>query len=120
MKLTTTALLALTAAFASADPSLETRANQDMKHCMEKAPNVHKAIEKFCKKTDMVVPSNYAHMGETVGNTFIQIMGPCDPPQWVPQQACWSQFHHICRHGNSRGEGTKQYGRQGCQEWVIG
>ena len=63
--------------------------------CLEKAPSVVKAIEVFCSKRDLMVPSNYAMSGATDSlppRRFVQITGPCKPKQWIPPKYCKSQL----------------------------
>ncbi|TKA27180.1 hypothetical protein B0A50_04517 [Salinomyces thailandicus] len=119
MKLSITALL-LTALAAT-----EVSATHQEK-CQKKNGHVVQAIQQFCGKTNLVVPSNYAVLGAHVGtggpqDTRVYITGTCSPAQWVPQKYCLSQFYALCAgspHG-SKGDSQGSYGRHGCQNWNI-
>ncbi|KAK3676025.1 hypothetical protein LTR78_004217 [Recurvomyces mirabilis] len=79
---------------ASTTPATASYGPSNFDACANKAPAVINAIGQFCQKTDGVVPSDWAgqgHQGPT-GITWIKILGNCNPPQWVPQEYCFSQF----------------------------
>ena len=90
--------------------------------CKHKSHAVAQAIARFCSKSNIVVPSTYAESGAVggdKGSAYVQILGPCNPPQWVPKEFCMKQFHKICAEGDVLGAGRRHYGRNGCQEWTI-
>ncbi|EME45020.1 hypothetical protein DOTSEDRAFT_33622 [Dothistroma septosporum NZE10] len=82
-------------------------------------PGVVNAIDRFCAKQDMTVPSNYAAAGKNSGFPWpaahVQINGNCGPAQWVPQKYCITQFQNMC--GNQKTQ--QRFGRNGCQIWNI-
>ncbi|KXT03318.1 hypothetical protein AC578_3997 [Pseudocercospora eumusae] len=95
--------------------------------CMKKNPRVISAIDIFCKNSGITAPSLYANTGvrwgpngaQSPNNLALYITGSCSPPQWIPQQYCLSQFYSICATGGPRGMGSKKYGRNGCQKWIV-
>ncbi|KAK8215078.1 hypothetical protein M8818_002088 [Zalaria obscura] len=97
----------------------------DISVCQSKSLQIVAAIEKFCSKTNMVVPSWYAHVGATVGDRSVWIEGAphqtCNPPQWVPQEYCRSQLFHVCAGGTKEGFGYAYYGagNSKCQVFTI-
>lgn len=87
--------------------------------CGAKNPHVNTAIQKFCGKNDIVVPSNYANIGKVHEGFHVAIGGRCIPPQWVPSDWCYYQLSKLCANGNKQGLGHNRYGRNRCQEWHI-
>jgi len=121
MKLTTLSTLALAAAgLVSADNAAL---------CAAKNAGLMTAIDKFCAKTNMVVPSTYTgHDGGAQSpdkHTKIWIDGYCTPPQWIPQQYYYSQFYEMCAKGGKHGGSVKDFGKKDskysppCQVWNI-
>lgn len=84
--------------------------------CGKKNPEINSAIEQFCRKGNMIVPSKYAGEGHTYGGIHVAIHGTCEPQQWVPPEYCNLQFHEICAH-HKHGAGFKRY--NGCQDFRI-
>lgn len=87
--------------------------------CGRKNPNVNTAIQKFCSKGNIVVPSEYAKWGKSHNGFHVAISGNCNPPQWVPQDWCRYQLSKLCARGNGQGLGNQRYGAGGCQGWHI-
>ena len=92
--------------------------------CQSKNKNVPLAIQAFCAPTNLVVPSTYASNGKHAGqygpkDTIVSIAGTCSPAQWVPQKYCLAQFYEMCANSRAKGAQTNDYGRDGCQKWVI-
>ncbi|KAK5173302.1 uncharacterized protein LTR77_001983 [Saxophila tyrrhenica] len=84
--------------------------------CGSKNANANAAIEAFCSKGDIVVPSKYAQDGARRGNMHARITGNCGG-QWIPPEWCRAQFHQICAHGGPRGGGHRKY--NGCQLFQL-
>lgn len=78
------------------------------------------AINRFCAKTDMVVPSPYANNGVTVNGWTVRIKGSCKPAQWVPSYWCTTQLHDVCGEYTEGGIGLAKYGKNGCQGFFVG
>ncbi|KAK5729603.1 hypothetical protein LTR17_011790 [Elasticomyces elasticus] len=97
----------------------EAKSNRDI--CTDKNPSATNAIGKFCQKTDMVIPSDWAKWGMSGynGKTIVRIKGNCNPYQWVPQQYCMSQFFEMCAQGGKHGAKKRNFGNNGCQKWEI-
>ncbi|KAK5716446.1 hypothetical protein LTR15_009337 [Elasticomyces elasticus] len=97
----------------------EAKSNRDI--CTDKNPSATNGIGKFCQKTDMVIPSDWAKNGMSGynGKTIVHIRGKCSPAQWVPQQYCMSQFFEMCAQGGKHGGSKRNYGNNGCQKWEI-
>ncbi|TKA34317.1 hypothetical protein B0A50_00297 [Salinomyces thailandicus] len=115
MKLIAQVLFAFLAVvgFASAD---------DKSVCAGKNKHVMNAIDRFCQKTDIVVPSGYANSGKMSNNggkALVTISGGCKPPMWVPSKYCYSQMYHVCATGGKKGHGNIAYGPNGCQLFEI-
>ncbi|KAK4575299.1 hypothetical protein LTR86_001152 [Recurvomyces mirabilis] len=96
------------------------------KICGQRSPSIMHAIGQFCQKTDIVVPSDYAIHGahglydDPNTYTHIFITANCDPPQWVPQEYCFSQFKELCANSQDKTfSGVEYFGRQDCQRWHI-
>ena len=89
--------------------------------CSRIHPRVLNAIDTFCKKTDIVIPSWYGNAGAVDKDDvfWVGITGKCKPAQWVPQKYCKSQFYDMCAHADKNGESTRHYGNGKCQEWGI-
>ncbi|KXT11232.1 hypothetical protein AC579_5559 [Pseudocercospora musae] len=104
-----------------------TSAASNREICMKKNPRVISAIDMFCQNSGITAPSLYANTGvrwgpngaQSPNNLALYITGSCSPAQWIPQQYCLSQFYHICATGGPRGMGSKKYGRNGCQKWIV-
>jgi len=60
--------------------------------CLISRPNLYTAINNFCTKNNMVVPSSYANAGKSHNGKWVGIRGTCKPAQWVPQHYCISQL----------------------------
>lgn len=73
----------LAAALAFSAPAVEAVSHYDK--CAHKSAEVIKAIDRFCSKKNIVVPSGYALGGHTIANAYVNIVGDCHPKQWVPQ-----------------------------------
>lgn len=89
--------------------------------CAAKNHNLMIAIDDFCGKSNLVVPSAYAKKGK-LGldqHTHISISGNCKPAQWVPSKYCHAQFYDMCAHGGEHGGNKRAYGKGGCQKWNI-
>ena len=107
-------LLASLAASTSADNDW----NNAVK-CAQKNPDINTAIDKFCSKGNIMVPSKYARLGKGHNGVHVKVYGKCSPAQWIPPNFCRSQFHAVCaRHKG--GKGKKAFGRGGCQHFKIG
>lgn len=96
--------------------------------CAGKNPNTNAAISAFCNiinssgnyANNMVVPSPYTTNGVAKGGIRVKITGTCSPKQWVPIEYCQPQFHAMCANGGPKdGLAKKQFGRNGCQTWII-
>lgn len=87
--------------------------------CGRKNPAVNTAIQRFCAKGDIVVPSEYANRGKSHNGFHVAISGSCNPPQWVPTQWCRVQLTKLCANGDGQGLGNQRYGNGGCQGWHI-
>ncbi|KAK4901819.1 hypothetical protein LTS10_011306 [Elasticomyces elasticus] len=100
-------------------------AKTDQQKCQHKNGHAVQAIQRFCQKTDMVIPSDYARNGAHVGtggphDTRVHIDGSCNPWQWVPQKYCLSQLYNMCAQGDGAGSyGARFYGNNNCQTWVL-
>lgn len=122
MKLIGTTTFVLTALLATS-----TLALTDQQECQHKNGHAVQAIQQFCAKTNIVVPSTYAANGAHVGtngphDTRVSITGVCSPAQWVPQKYCLSQFYNMCATGNDVGDTAgRQYGAgtYKCQSWAL-
>ncbi|KAM3415186.1 hypothetical protein BST61_g10306 [Cercospora zeina] len=90
--------------------------------CSIKNQYVVDAINRFCSKTNMVVPSDYSKAG-VKSNPFpyawVAINGKCNPPQWVPSKICKSQFFMMCNTGDKVGQNAWTFGKNDCQRWDI-
>ncbi|GAB1740503.1 hypothetical protein NU219Hw_g5606t1 [Hortaea werneckii] len=101
------------------------KTNRDI--CWGKNSNVVQAIDAFCSKGNIVVPSPYAKKGGSARKKAgtraakVAVTGSCNPPQWVPQKYCKSQFMGMCARSQkgSFGASAKQFGRNKCQNWSI-
>ncbi|KAK3620963.1 hypothetical protein LTR56_022787 [Elasticomyces elasticus] len=71
----------------------QAKSNRDI--CTDKNPSATNAIGKFCQKTDMVIPSDWAKNGMSGynGKTIV--------------------------HGGKHGGSKRNYGNNGCQKWEI-
>lgn len=87
--------------------------------CGQKNPSVNTAIQQFCSKGDIVVPSDYAKWGKSVNGWHVSITGNCNPPQWVPREWCQKQLTKLCANGDAKGLGHQRYGNGGCQGWHV-
>lgn len=86
--------------------------------CGKKSPDMNKAIEWFCNKGDITVPSLFAKRGYARNGAHVAISGNCKPPQWVPKQYCMTQFSKLCANSPG-GYGHQRYGRNKCQGWHL-
>lgn len=118
MYLTLPILLVALAASARAD---------DESACAAKQPALVRAIGQFCQKPDIMVPSTYSNKPVTAqetdlqpGSAWVKITGSCNPPEWVPQVFCFSQFYSMCAQGDNVGTNTRYYGGNNCQKWQTG
>lgn len=109
MQLTPTILLAMMAAFGAADDSFS---------CQQRHPQYWNAINKFCAKTDIVVPTNYSERGKGVNAHRAFITGNCNPKQWVPSDVCRGQFYSMCI-GADNDITFRNYGTNNCQRWTL-
>ena len=94
--------------------------------CTKRSPSIMYAIGRFCQKNDLVVPSDYAVTGahgtynDPHTRTKVYITGSCKPPQWVPQEFCFSQFKELCADSQDKTfSGVEYFGRSNCQRWHI-
>jgi len=87
--------------------------------CLTNHPNIYTAINLFCTKKDMVVPSSYTNAGKSHNGKWVGIRGTCKPKQWVPQHYCVSQLQAVCAHAPANGNNQARYGRNGCQTFVT-
>ncbi|KAK3723722.1 hypothetical protein LTR37_001603 [Vermiconidia calcicola] len=114
-------LLSLIAALAFATTTLagDPMANdwKNAGECAQHSPDINAAIDDFCNKGDIMVPSKYARNGKTSGSAHVSIKGSCSPKQWVPKTYCQAQFHAVCANGGPLGGGKKKF--NGCQKFVI-
>ncbi|KAF2720310.1 hypothetical protein K431DRAFT_313492 [Polychaeton citri CBS 116435] len=123
-------LLAATTALPSPDLQAEADAayEDDVSNafnCASRSRAVNEAIIAFCyggafAANSVVVPSTFATNGLESGTVHLQIVGHCDPPQWVPAKWCAPQFHAICAHSKELGFGSQRFGDGACQQWIIG
>lgn len=114
MHLTTLLTLALTATLTTA------KTNEQI--CASKAgSDFVGAINAFCDKTNIVVPSPYGNAGKVVGNAKVRITGKCKPAQWVPSYWCRVQMMALCASNpDNAGLGIdRAYGKNGCQFFEI-
>jgi hypothetical protein len=88
-------------------------------NCAQKNPDINTAIDAFCSKGNIVVPSKYARQGKGHNGMHVKVYGKCSPAQWIPPTYCRSQFHAVCAH-HKLGLGKKSFGRGGCQHFKIG
>ncbi|KAI5357290.1 hypothetical protein Slin15195_G115020 [Septoria linicola] len=88
--------------------------------CGRKNKYVVQAVNDFCKKKNIVVPSDYAGSGSRVNYFALPfISGTCNPPQWVPSHICKAQFFQMCINGDAIGQRLAKFGRNKCQTWEI-
>ncbi|KAK4995998.1 hypothetical protein LTR66_004291 [Elasticomyces elasticus] len=95
--------------------------------------HVVQAINDFCSKRDITVPSTYAWTGvkrgtewagnlpgKHLGTSRVRIDGFCsNGHSWVPQYWCKKQFLDVCAKGNYNGFGEGFFGKNGCQKFII-
>ncbi|KAK4992235.1 hypothetical protein LTR50_001214 [Elasticomyces elasticus] len=95
--------------------------------------HVVQAINDFCSKRDITVPSSYAWTGvkrgtewagnipgKHLGTSRVRIDGFCsNGHSWVPQYWCKKQFLDVCAKGNYNGFGEGFFGKNGCQKFII-
>jgi hypothetical protein len=90
--------------------------------CKTKAPNVQRAIERYCsmapgaggrvcihlarllawnqvanEAVQQNVPGARGSRGERVGNAIVSIDAGCNPAQWLPWDVCFKQFYNVSR-----------------------
>jgi len=125
MKYTTTLVFSLLAGISVATPKVSAPKSDEEK-CWDKNQNVVKCIKAFCgATTNLVAPSTFAQEGQNAGDggsrdAAIYISGTkCVPPQWIPQEYCYSQFYNMCATGGRAGQNERSYGRDSCQDWTI-
>ncbi|TKA44987.1 hypothetical protein B0A54_03279 [Friedmanniomyces endolithicus] len=97
-------------------------ATSDQDACTAQHGGKHavQAIQAFCAKTDMVVPSSYAQTGHSVVNARVFISSNCSPAEWVPQYWCLTQFYSLCAAGDFiDGSTSGRYGKGGCQYFEL-
>ncbi|KAK5109684.1 hypothetical protein LTR62_006806 [Meristemomyces frigidus] len=112
-------LLALTVAAATLAIAYDIAADQATCAGKKHGHNAVAAIQQFCAKTDMVVPSDYASTGATHGGARAFITSKCNPPQWVPAYWCEAQFYNLCATSELGIAGTLRFGTDGCQYFSI-
>ncbi|KAF2159975.1 hypothetical protein M409DRAFT_60378 [Zasmidium cellare ATCC 36951] len=98
-----------------------TEAATALSMCQSKNIWLPDAIRSFCGR-DFTVPSEYASTGlkwGPVGYGTIKVTGKCSPVQPVSKDVCTRQLGEVCLGGGPRGEGTRYFGRNGCQAWTI-
>lgn len=84
--------------------------------CASKNADANAAIEAFCSKGDIIIPSDYAKNGVNVGGMVAKVNGDCGW-QWLPPVWCRAQFHAVCAQGGQHGGGYRQF--NGCQNFHI-
>ena len=115
MKLLTPLTTLLLTTLATADVMSNDWANSGT--CGAKNPSTNTAIEQFCSKGDIVVPSDYASNGVNVDGVVVKVTGQCGY-QWLPPAWCRAQFHAVCANGGPHaGGGHRVF--NGCQKFVI-
>lgn len=93
-------------------------AADNQQFCSTHHPFIYGAINQFCSKTDMVVPSKYATDGVKASNgAYVKITGNCSPAQWVPSYWCTEQLLQVC--AQTDGQGSQRFGRNGCQTFTT-
>lgn len=127
MKLLPTAVLTLSALAPLGATARKSDAD-NVKTCAKWNPDILKAIDAICTP-NLVVPSDHAKKGKTVGKIKVQIKSDCKPKQWVPKNWCAMQFHQICGieggilgnplPGFDKGRGSLKFGKNGCQKFII-
>lgn len=119
MKFTAPIVLAL----AAAANALSSDDNVNIATCKRQDPNIMKAIYDFCHRGGgeaIMVPSFYANRGKTYGHTKVWVKGDgCKPAQWLPEKYCHQQFHQVCGFGFGGGYGQSNFGKNGCQKFII-
>ena len=115
-------LITLAPALALLTPVLGMNIDINAVKCQQTHPNIFKAIDELCSKTDLVVPSDYAYKGKWVNGKQAKITGNCGnmSPVWVPQYWCRNQFWSVCANSNSVGRGLGIFGEHKCQVfWTL-
>ncbi|KAK3713744.1 hypothetical protein LTR37_008230 [Vermiconidia calcicola] len=103
--------LALVATVSAATPGATT--------CLIRHPGIYTAIQDFCNKGNIMVPSKYALSGKKHGGMYINISGNCKPKQWVPRKWCTKHFMRLCARSNDQGANRRKLGRNHCQTWLT-
>jgi len=109
----------LLAAFTATTALASSNPYPDGAACLVKHPNIYTAIQDFCSKDNMVVPSTYANAGKSHGGKWVGIRGNCSPPQWVPSYYCTTQLQAVCANAPANGDNQATFGRNGCQTFVT-
>ncbi|OQO10683.1 hypothetical protein B0A48_03983 [Cryoendolithus antarcticus] len=93
--------------------------------CRSLHPKVCGAINTFCNHgysstSRIFTGDNWATNGVRNGNAWVRIAQSCGDRQYVPWDVCFKQFYDMCVYGTKeRGEANRDYGRNGCQHWII-
>jgi len=109
----------LLAAFMAFTSGVTADSYPDGAACLVNHPNLYTAINQFCAKNDIVIPSAYANAGSSHNGKWVGVRGTCNPKQWLPQQYCVSQLQTVCARAPANANNQMKFGRNGCQTFVT-